>query len=117
MSQSATNQVEKVGRGFRDAEQNGVGARVAACEAADRSRLRRLEIGKPICETLFGLCRRGEMRAIGETSSQTTLLRAVIGGRNHAAFCGTSGIWAASLSLPVAGNAMVARSPGPASVN
>ena len=67
-------------------------ARKPGGQLADRSRLPRLEIGEPACQTLFGFGRCGHMRPVHEPRGQTTLVRVALRGGDHATFCGTSGI-------------------------
>ena len=59
-------------------EQNGVGERKSAGEIADRSRLLRLEIGEPACQTLLGFIGSGQMRPVHETRGQTMSVRVAV---------------------------------------
>ena len=67
----SAQQVEQIGRAFRDAQQDGVDARKLPAEIANRSRLVRLEINELASETLFSFKRHGHMWAVHEPRGQT----------------------------------------------
>ena len=73
-------QIEQIGRGFGDAEQNGFGARKPVGQIVDRSRLRRRQIGQPVCQSLFGFIGSGHMRSVHEPRGQTMLVRVALRG-------------------------------------
>ena len=68
-------QVEKVGRGFRDALQHGFGERKPGADTIDRSRLLRRKIAEPFCQTLLGTIGSGHMRPVHEPRGQTMSVR------------------------------------------
>ena len=73
-------QIEQIGRGFGDAEQDGSGARKPAGQIVDRSRLRRRQIGQPVCQSLLGFIGRGHMRSVHKPRGQTMLVRVALRG-------------------------------------
>src|SRR6185503_14323642 len=97
-----------VWRELDDAEQDGPGERPIQ-PRADVSRQLRLQFGEPVSQALFGGTAGSDMRPAHEPRGQ--------GGGIHATFCGTSCVWAASLSPAAdrAGMTSVAVRPGWAS--
>ena len=73
-------QIEQVRRGFRDTQQDRAGAGMIISDLADRSRLRRLEIGEPGGEALFGFDGSGQLRSVHEPRGQTMSVRVVLRG-------------------------------------
>ena len=73
-------QVEKIGRGFRDALQDGPGERKSGAEIMDRSRLPRRQIAKPVCQPLLGTIGGGHMRSVHEPRGQTISVRVALRG-------------------------------------
>ena len=68
------HQVEQIRREFRDPEQDILCVGMIG-QLIDRSRLRRLELGKPVVQALFGFVGRGDMRSVHETRGQNAFLR------------------------------------------
>ena len=74
------NEIEQIGRGFGDAQENGPGARKPRHKIADSSPLHRLQIGEPISQMLLGFVRDGHMRSVHEPRGQTMSVRAALRG-------------------------------------
>ena len=106
-----TRQVEQIWRELAKAEQDlpGVGM-VEQC--VERGRLGGFELGKPVAKALFGIFGSGDIRPRFETGGKWMSFRVSRRGCVHATFCGTSGVWAASLSPVRAGSTSVATRPG-----
>ena len=68
------HQVEQIRREFRDPEQDILCVGMIG-QLIDRSRLRRLELSKPVVQALFGFVGRGDMRSVHETRGQNAFLR------------------------------------------
>ena len=64
------NKIEKVGRGFRDAQENAFGEGKPLREIADHCRLLRLKIGEPVCQKLLGLIENRDIRSVHEPRGQ-----------------------------------------------
>ncbi len=75
-----TQQIEQIGRGFGDTEKDGSGAREPAGQIGDRSRLRRRQIGQPVCQSRFGFIGSGHMRSVHKPRGQTMLVRVALRG-------------------------------------
>ena len=74
-------EIEQIGRGFRDAAAGWFwrsGNRRG--QIVDRSRLRRREIGQPVCQSLLGFIGSGHMRSVHEPRGQTMSVRVALRG-------------------------------------
>jgi hypothetical protein len=74
------DQIEQIGRGFRDAQQNGFDKRKAGHQVANGSHLPRREIGQPVCQPLLGFIRRGHQRPVDKPRSQNMPVRFALSG-------------------------------------
>ena len=74
------HQIEQIGRGFRDAQQNGPGAGKSGGQTVDRGRLLRREIGQPVRQPLLGSVGSGHMRSVHEPRGQTIVFRVALRG-------------------------------------
>ena len=64
------DQVEQVGRELGDAEQDGPGDAAESSSAPISADCCGLEFGEPVCQALFGLVGRGDMRPVHEPRGQ-----------------------------------------------
>src|SRR5215475_2673743 len=108
------DEIEQIWRELANTEQYLLRVGMAE-QRIERSRLRGLELAEPVAKALFGFVGSGDIRSRDEAGSEWMSFRVSRRGCIHATFCGTSCVWAASLSPERAGSTSVATRPGRAS--